>query len=185
MKRQNVAKGLNKKLKEAFLYTKKEGKNIEIINLDYSVLISFDCSALERAASLVENIVYSLGLTCKAKYNFSYQFVFSLIREFLVFKIGLSITEKGAKYDFYHLVKTDLVKLRPSKEHSLFVVLHGYNLPCNRSKVIEILEEVGTKEKLNLKIGLDDNTKEPIILFPETLYSFEIPLEARALEYVI
>jgi len=184
-KNKNMVKSLNKKFKEMFSYVSKEGGNIEIINLDYSVLINFDYSAMERAASLVGNIVYELGFACKAKYNFSYQFVFSLIKEFLVFQVGLSITAKSVRYDFCHLAKTDFVKLRPSKEHSLFVVLHGYNLSCNRSKVIELLKDLGNKEKLKLKIGLDNNTKEPIILFPETLYSFEIPLKAKVSEYIV
>jgi len=177
MTSKNLLKKLKLKVNEVFAELEKRFPDIEIRNFDYDVL--------DRATSLVEDAVCALKSTCKAKYSFLYYFVFSLSSESLVFEVGLSVTEKRFKYDFWSLLKTDCAKLKPSKEHSLFVVLYGYNLSCNRSKVIEILEEVGAKEGLKLKIGIDDNTKAPIILRPETLYSFEIPLKASVLEYII
>jgi hypothetical protein len=137
---------------------------------------------------LVEDIVYRLRFFCNAKYSFSYDFVFSLSTAFLNFDIELSVTEKKFTHRFGYLFKTNRVKLRPSENHSLFLILHGYNLDylgCNRSKVLEALKGAGSKENLTLKIGFDDNTAEPITPFPEEFYSFEFPLKAKVLEYIV
>ena len=168
---------LEKKVNEVFAKIDRRFPDIEVTDFDYS--------PLEKAIFLVEEIVYRLRFFCKAKYRFSYDFVFSLSDGFLNFEIELSVTEKKFTHRFGYVFKTDGVKLKPSENHSLFLILHGYNLHCDHSKILEALKKIGSRENLNLRIGFDNDNAEPITPFPEDFYSFEIPLKAKVLKYII
>jgi len=172
IKNKNLLKKLEPKVKEAFAKLEKHFPDIEIGDFDYSVL--------ERAVSLVEAIDYNLRFVHSVGYNFWFTFVFSLSKEFVVSEMKFITTEHKFKHHSLIVFKTDRPQLKPSKEHSLFVVLNGYNLPSKkRSKILEILKKVGPS--LNLKAGIEGSP----IPFPEDVYYFEIPIEVRVLEYIV
>jgi hypothetical protein len=171
-KNKNLLKKLKPKVNEAFTKLDKLFPDIEISVFDYSLL--------ERAASLVEAVDYNLRFVYSAKYNFWFTFVFSLSKEFVVAEIKFITTEDKFKHHSVIVFKTDRPQLKPSKEHSLFVVLNGYNLPSKkRSKILEVLKKAGPS--FNLKIGIKDSP----VPFPGDLYYFEIPVEAKVLEYIV
>ena len=168
----NLLKKLKSKVNKAFVEAENRYPNIEIIGFDYSVL--------EKAVSLIEDVYYSLRIIYPAEYNFWLAFVFSLSKDFIVSENKFSITGEKFKHHSAILFKTNNPQLKPSKEHSLFVVLNGYNLPSEkRSIILEVLKKVGSG--FNLKVGVEN--------FPfwlhENFYSFELPIEVKVLEYIV
>jgi len=172
MKKEKMLKKLEEKVNEAFNELEKLFPDIEISGFDYSIL--------EEAASLVGVIDYNLRFVYSTKYNFWVIFVFSLSKGFVVSEIKFITTEDKFKHHSVIAFKTDRPQLKPSKEHSLFIVLNGYNLPSKkRSKILEVLKKAGSSFKP--KIGIKDSP----VAFPEDLYYFEIPIEAKVLEYIV
>jgi len=168
----NLLKKLKPRVNKAFVEIENSYPDIEIIGFDHSVL--------ERVSSLVENVYYSLRLIHPTEHNFWLTFVFSLSRGFIVSEIKFSITEEKFKHHSVTSFKTNYPRLKPSKEHSLFVVLNGYNLPSEKKSIIlEVLKKVGSG--FNLKVGVENF---PLWLH-ENFYSFELPIEVKVLEYIV
>jgi len=168
----NLIKKLKPKINKTFVEIENSYPDVEIVGFDYP--------ALEKAVSLVEAVYYSLRVIYPAEYNFWLSFVFSLSKGFLVSEIKFSIIGEKFKHHSVVSFKTNHPRLKPSKEHSLFVVLNGYNLPSEKSPVIsEVLKKVGSG--FNLKVGVEDF---PLWLH-ENFYSFELPIEVKVLEYIV
>ena len=180
MNRKNMVKALNKKFKEVLLHIEKRFPSVEIRNLDYSVL--------DKAVSLVEDIVYHINRICSAKkYRFSYWFILPLNgNAFLVSRVNLSITKEKFTHTLYALYISSEPKMRPPEEGrgALFVALYTKNLDCQLLKLDDILRKLAVREKLYLykrfETGVGYNNP-----FPESYYSFEIPFDVEVLEYII
>jgi hypothetical protein len=168
----NLLKKLKLKVNKAFVEAENSYPDVEIIGFDYSIL--------EKAVSLVEAVYYILRIVYPAEYNFWLVFVFSLRKDFIVCEIKFYI--KGGKFGQNSVIvyKTSRPQLKPSKKHSLFVVLNGYNLPSEKSPIIlESLKKVGSG--FTLKVGIEDLP----LWIHENFYSFELPIEVKVLEYLV
>jgi hypothetical protein len=175
-----MERALNKKLKEIFLHIEKRYPSVEIRNLDYSVL--------DKAVSLVEDIVYHINRICSAKkYRFSYWFVLPLSgNAFLVSRVNLSITKEKFTHTLHALYISSVPRIKPSEKGkgALFVALYTDNLDCPPIELDNVLKKLSVREKFYLHKGFETGVGygNP---FPEGYYSFEIPFSVEVLEYII
>jgi hypothetical protein len=180
MNRKNMTKALNKKFKEVLAHIEKRFPSVEIRNFDYSVL--------DKAVSLVEDILYHTNRICYArKYRFSYWLVLPLTgNAFLVSRINLSITKEKFTHTLYALYISSVPRIKPSEKDkgALFVTLYAGNLDCQPIELDNVLKKLAVKEKLYFHRGFETGAGygNP---FPEGYYSFEIPFDVEVLEYII
>jgi hypothetical protein len=177
MNRKGMSKALDKKFKEILLHIEKRFPGVEIKNLD--------CSVLDKAVFLVEDIVHHINrICCVKKYRFSYWFVLPLSgNAFLVSRVNLSITKKKFTHTLYALYISSVPRIKPSEKDkgALFVALYADNLDCQPIEIDNVLKKLAVREKLYFHKGFEKGANP----FPESYYSFEIPFDVEVVEYII
>jgi hypothetical protein len=174
----NMTKALKKKFKEALLYFEERYQDIEIRD--------FDDSVFDRAVSLVEDIVYNINRICYVeKYSFVYRFVIPLPQKLLTIYVNLSITKKKFTHTLGLIYKTAFVKPSEVGKGALFVMLYADNLlDCSPLEIERALKNLAFRERLDFRRSFEGGFGygNP---FLKGYYSFEIPFNVEAVEYIL